>query len=147
MHPFSVSLRLLKDYKFEVDFGDFGQLITDEPPPLGEGAGPNPARLLAAAVTNCLGASLLFAIRKFKGEIQTLTAEVQGHLERIDGRWRIPEMHVRIQLPEGIESLPHLDRALSQFEDFCIVTQSVRRGIQIHTTVVDASGNVRHQNQ
>ncbi|RMH38064.1 MAG: OsmC family peroxiredoxin, partial [Gammaproteobacteria bacterium] len=119
MHPFAVSLRLLKDYKFEVDFGDFGQLITDEPPPLGEGAGPNPARLLAAAVTNCLGASLLFAIRKFKGEIQTLTAEVQGHLERIDGRWRIPEMHVRIQLPEGIESLPHLDRALSQFEDFC----------------------------
>ncbi len=60
--PFSVQLRLLDGYKFEIDFGDAGHLFSDEPPPLGEGEGPNPSRLLAAAVANCLAASLLFAV-------------------------------------------------------------------------------------
>ena len=56
------------DYRFEVDFKTPGQplLLTDEPAPLGGGAGPNPARLLGAAVANCLAASLLFSLRKFR---------------------------------------------------------------------------------
>ena len=36
------------------------------PPPLGQGSGPSPMQLLAASVGNCLSASLLFALRKFK---------------------------------------------------------------------------------
>ncbi|MGQ4277134.1 hypothetical protein ACQ5ES_08825 [Pseudidiomarina sp. E22-M8] len=32
---FGVKLELLDNYKFEMDFGDFGRIITDEPEPLG----------------------------------------------------------------------------------------------------------------
>jgi uncharacterized OsmC-like protein len=60
-NSFSVQMRLISGFKFEIDFGDAGQVFSDEPPPLGEGDGPNPSRLLAAAVANCLAASLLFA--------------------------------------------------------------------------------------
>lgn len=63
---FSVKLELLENYIFKVDFGDFGDILTDEPAPLGNGEGPNPSRLIAAGVANCLCASLLFALRKFK---------------------------------------------------------------------------------
>ena len=31
--------------------------------------------------------------------------------------------------------LPHLDRCLEQFEDFCIVTESIRRGIPVTVRV------------
>jgi hypothetical protein len=33
-----------------------------------------------------------------------------------------------------------LDRILSQFEDFCIVTQSVRSSIPVEVTVLDKTG-------
>ncbi len=51
------------------------RLVTDEPAPLGGAAGPNPSRLLGAAVANCLAASLPFAMRKFGNEPPSLTAD------------------------------------------------------------------------
>ena len=69
IQQFSLTLRQEADdrsgYLFRVAFDDTAipDLQTDELPPLGAGAGPNPARLLAAAVANCLSASLLFAMR------------------------------------------------------------------------------------
>ena len=49
---------------------------------------------------------------------------------------------VELLLPEGNETYQHLDRVLAQFEDFCIVTQSVREGMEVQVTVKDAHGNV-----
>ncbi len=142
---FSVQLKLLENYKFEVDFGDFGQLISDEPAPLGAGEGPNPSRLLAAAVANCLAASLLFAVRKFKEDPGPVSAVVHGELERQDGRWRIGQLQVELQLGNDAADLPHLERALAQFENFCVVTQSVRQGIAVQVAVRDRDGRLLHQ--
>lgn len=139
---FNIGIRLLDNYLFEIDFGEFGNLISDEPPPLGAGEGPNPVRLLAASVGNCLAASLLFAIRKFKEEPGEITAQVSGELERRDGRWRVARISVQIALGTEAETLPHLDRALQQFEEFCVVTQSVREGIPVQVQVVDKRGRV-----
>lgn len=137
---FSVKLALVENYLFQIDFGEFGDLLSDEPEPLGKGEGPNPARLLAASVANCLAASLVFAIRKYKEEPGKVTAEVKGAVTRVDGRFRIEKMQVRIQLGTANENLPHLSRVLEQFEDFCIVTQSVRKGIAVDIEVVDSHG-------
>ncbi|MCW8194571.1 OsmC family protein [Proteobacteria bacterium 005FR1] len=137
---FKVDIRLIENYLFEIDFGDFGNFMTDEPEPLGKGEGPNPARLLAASVANCLCASLLFALRKFKEDPGQVTASVSGNLGRVDRRWRIERMNVAIQLGADAEDLSHLERALEQFEDFCVVTQSVRNGIPVAVTVSDKSG-------
>ncbi len=142
---FSVELRLLDGYKFEIDFGEAGQLFSDETPPLGEGTGPNPSRLLAAAVANCLAASLLFAVRKFKEDPGQVKAVVHGELERQDGRWRIGKLQVELQLGHNAVEIPHLERALSQFENFCVVTQSVRQGIEVSVQVVDSDGQLVHQ--
>lgn len=55
-------------------------LVTDEPPPLGGDAGPNPARLLGTAVANCLAASLLFSMRKFKNQPEPECVQERGRL-------------------------------------------------------------------
>ena len=139
---FSVQLQLLAGYKFEVDFGEFGQIISDEPQPLGQGQGPNPSRLLAASVANCLAASLMFAIRKFNEEPGAVKAQVQGTMQRQQGRWRIGQLQVQLNLGNEVANIPHLERALGQFEDFCVVTQSVRQGIDVQVKVCDASGKL-----
>jgi uncharacterized OsmC-like protein len=65
-------------------------LMTDEPEPLGGGTGPNPSRLLVAAVANCMGASLLFALRKYKNEAGALVVKATAQMGRNEaGRMRV----------------------------------------------------------
>lgn len=141
-HAFSISMKLLENYVFQIDFGEFGTIITDEPTPLGDDEGPNPVRLLAAAVGNCLAASLLFAIRKYHQDAGDVTATVTGDTERVDGRWRVSALHVELVLGQAANSIDKLDRVLSSFEDFCVVTQSVRSGIPVAVTVRDVDGAI-----
>ena len=143
--PITVTLEQESDYAFRITFDreGFAPLLTDEPPPLGHDRGPNPPRLLLASLLNCLSASLLFALRKYRNSPGTLRATITATpLRDPEGRWRIPQAFVEIQLPEGNEHYLHLDRVLEQFEGFCIVTQSVRQGIEVEVTVKDAHGHV-----
>lgn len=131
-------------YAFRIRFegSDLEPLLSDEPSPLGEDRGPNPARLLLASVANCLAASLLFALRKYKNQPGPLHARISACPRRnAEGRWRLPRAFVEIRLAEGGEEHQHLARILQQFEDFCIVTQSVREGVDVKVTVKDAHGH------
>lgn len=61
-----------------VSFGTPGPALrADEPPLLGQGSGLSPVQLLAAAVGNCLSASLRFALRKFKQAPEPLSCTVR----------------------------------------------------------------------
>jgi uncharacterized OsmC-like protein len=145
---FTVRLTQEKDFQFRVAFDspNMASLLVDEPAPLGKNEGPNAARLVAAAVGNCLSASLLFAVRKFKQEPGTLSAEAVTRIARNEqGRFRIAGIDVAIQLGGVAGNIEHLDRSLAQFEDFCLVTQSIRQGIPVRVEVKDAEGTVVHQ--
>ena len=141
----TIRLHLEQDtaYGFRIRFDDAAipELLSDEPPPLGEGRGPNPSALLLAGVANCLGASLLFALRKFKNAPGPIRAEITGRKQRnAEGRWRIPRAEVTITLSDKAADLGNFERVMAQFEEFCIVTQSVREGIAVDVTVIDADG-------
>ena len=130
-------------YAFKVQFEgtEVPALHADEQPPLGGGGGPDPARLLLAAIANCLAASLLFALRKYRNEADAMRAEIVATPSRnAEGRLRIPKAYVTLHLPGGNEDYAQLERILGQFEDFCTVTQSVRHGIEVEVTVKDAQG-------
>ncbi len=132
-------------YAFKVRFEgtDLAPLHVDEPAPLGAGAGPNPSALLLSGIANCLSASLLFALRKFKNAPSPIRAEITARRERNEaGRWRIPRAEVVLHLGDKAADLEHFDRVLDQFEQFCIVTQSVRDGITVDVKIVDAAGAV-----
>ena len=140
----SVTVTRQEKYRFLVDFGPgIAATVADEPPPLGGGAGPSPSQLLAAAVANCLSASLLFAHGKFREDPGVLTATVDCQIGRNESnRLRVVGMTATITLGVAPESLNHLDRALAQFEDFCTVSQSVRSGIPLTVTVKSPDGRV-----
>ncbi|WP_354001691.1 OsmC family protein [Caenimonas aquaedulcis] len=140
---FRMELQQLAGYRFTVRFDDpaIPPLNTDEPPPLGTGTGPNPARLLGTAVANCLAASLLFALRKYGNDPTPMRAVVTVTLGRnAQGRTRVTRIGVELVLGVPAASLKHADRALAQYEDFCVVTGSVRAGIDVDVTVRDSLG-------
>lgn len=140
----SVTITRQDKYRFLVDFGaGMPASVADEPAPLGDGTGPSPSHLLAAAVANCLAASLLFAHGKFKEDPGHLTATAVCRLGRNDkNRLRIVGIDVTLTLGVAPETLGHLDRALAQFEEFCTVSQSVKAGIPFTATVVAPDGRV-----
>jgi len=132
------SLTLKGDYAFTVDFGDAGvpPMTIDEMPPLGHAEGPNPTRLLAASIAGCLGASLLFCLRKAHVDVPSMRVDVRvtnGRNEK--GRLRVQKVAVRLAPSVPTNQQPHMARCLELFEDFCVVTEAVRDGIDIDVTV------------
>ena len=144
-HPIHVRLEQDADFAFRISFPgtDLDGLLSDESPPLGQGSGPGPDQLLLAAVANCLVASLLFALRKHRNSADGLVAEVTATPMRNDaGRLRIPRAQVTLHLPGQNAEFNNLERVLAQFEEFCVVTQSVRQGIEVDVSVLDSDGRV-----
>lgn len=128
-------------YRFRVRFDHEGMpdLITDEPPPLGEGRGPNPSRLLATAVANCLASSLLFCLGKARIALDGMEANVVIEFTRNEaGRLRIGGIKVRLNPRWTPEAAEKAQRCLSIYEDFCVVTQAVRHGVPVEVQVEGA---------
>jgi organic hydroperoxide reductase OsmC/OhrA len=144
---FSITVQQESDYVFRIQFDDtaIADLMTDEPAPLGSGSGPNPSRLLTAAVANCLSASLLFALRKYKNQPGTITTKAVATLGRNEaGRMRVERIDAHIQLADRAEDYQQIERILAQFEAFCVVTESVRHGVEVGIRVSDSDGKLLH---
>lgn len=131
-------------YQCRVDFGDgLPSLQTDEPAPMGTGTGPSPVQLLLSAVANCLTASLLFALRKFRQDAEPLACTATATVGRnAENRLRVLAIDCTLTLGREAAGLEHLERILGQFEGFCTVTQSIAQGIPVRLTVRDSSGAV-----
>ncbi len=135
---FTIEMGQVEDYAFRVRFDneDFAPLAMDEPAPLGKESAPNASRVLAAAIGNCLSASLLFCARKSRVDVGPIRTKVTVRTARNErGRLRIAGVQVEIdpQVPES-ERQKAL-RCLDLFEDFCVVTQSIRQGIPVQVSV------------
>jgi len=135
---FTVSVDQMQDYEFRVKFGkeQSSELVMDEPPPLGRDAGPSAGRVLAAAIGNCLSASLLFCARKARVPLGNIQTQVKVQVVRAENRrLRIGKIEVAIDPHLAESERENARRCLALFEDFCTVTQSVRRGIEVNVTV------------
>jgi uncharacterized OsmC-like protein len=120
---FAITVEQVEDYEFRVRFDKphFPECRLDEPAPIGHDTAPNAARILSAAIGNCLSASLLFCARKAKVQLGPIRTVVRTQIFRDP---RIPDAEKRKAL-----------RCLDLFEDYCVVTQSVRQGIDVQVAV------------
>ena len=103
--------------------------------------GPNPARLLALAVLGCLSASFIFCLKKRNFKLDDLSATAEVVIARNEqGFLRVKKIDVNIlpqitdpdALKRAKQCLKPLKDDVSFFEQFCIVTQSVRSGIEVN---------------
>jgi uncharacterized OsmC-like protein len=129
---FTIHVENVDGYEFRTTFDkpEHGSLLSDEPPPLGADRGPNPTRLLAAAVGNCLAASLLFCLSRAGADPKGVNATVSVELVRNDQR-HLRVGRVDVSLQPNVRDDVALDACLEKFEDFCVVTQSVREGLDV----------------
>jgi uncharacterized OsmC-like protein len=140
---FALQLDRRERFEFETtfDWPGVSPLLLDEPEPIGGAKGPNASRLVGAAVGNCLSASLLFCIDKAKQAVKHLHTDVVGTMTRNEkGRMRIGKLDVRITLDVEGDKPERVSRCFQLFEDYCVVTGSVRKGIPVSVVVVDPSG-------
>ncbi len=135
---FAISIDQIENFEFRVKFDkeQYPDLLMDEPAPLGKDSAPNPSRLLAAAIGNCLCASFLFCTRKVRADLRGIHATVSVWQTRNEqGRLRIGRAEVVIEPKFDAPDPVKLERCLGLFEEYCVVTQSVRRGIEVSVSV------------
>ncbi len=134
---FTLHVDQVDGYEFRVRFDkqEHAALTMDEPAPLGRDSAPNPARILAAAIGDCLSASLIFCLKRRGVAVAGLRSEVKVALVRNEHkRLRIGRVDVAIHPRDPIPE-EALTECLKTFEDFCVVTQSVREGIDVSVNV------------
>lgn len=139
VNEFTIGIEQVRDYEFRVRFDkpQFAELIMDEPPPLGRDAGPNAARVLAAAIGNCLCASLVFcAARKAGVKMTRVRAAVKVQIVRNENK-RLRVGRVEVTIDPGLEpaELAQAAQCRDLFEDFCTVTESIRHGVDVQVAV------------
>jgi len=75
---------------------------------------------------------LLFCLRRSRIPVKQLRVTVAGTLVRNErGRLRIGEIRVSLAPDITPEDRDRIGRCLDVFEDYCIVTESVRQGIPV----------------
>ena len=135
---FTITIEQIADYNFRTHFDGeaYADLLTDEPAPLGGNEAPNPSRVLAAAIGSCLSSSLLFCSRKARVSLGPVRTKVHVRMGRNEkGRLRIAGVEVEIDPNLAPEEREKAARCVGLFEDFCVVTQSVREGIDVSVKV------------
>jgi uncharacterized OsmC-like protein len=131
-------LTLLEGYRSLVRFDDedIPDLLVDEPEPIGEGRGPNATQLLSAAVGHCMSSSLIFCLNKERVKVKKLETTVSLSTARNDqNRLRVSGMDVEISLDVDEEDRERIHRCLEVFENYCTVSASVRKGIEINVKI------------
>jgi uncharacterized OsmC-like protein len=131
-------LNLVDGYKFNVhtDVDYIPDFLVDETKPDGEGLGPNPPRLLATAVGHCMSSSLIFCLKKARIPIKKMETKVKTNLFRNEkGYLRIRNIDIQIALKVDEEDKSRIQRCLTLFEEYCTVTQSIRKGIEVNVNI------------
>jgi uncharacterized OsmC-like protein len=136
---FHLQVEQVDAFEFRVRFDkeQYEDLRMDEPAPLGKDSAPNPARILAAAIGNCLAASLVFCLKRKGIVAHGVRSELQVTLARNEQkRLRVGRVDVKLH----VNDIPKeaLDACRSTFEDFCVVTQSVREGLEVNVDIFSA---------
>lgn len=106
--------------------------------------GPNPSRMLALGVLGCLSASFIFCLQKRDFKVDDFRGEAEVTIARNEkGFLRIKQIDVNIKpkiedpdaLKRAKQCLKGVNDGVSFFEQYCIVTQSVRSGIKVNVNI------------
>ena len=95
--------------------------------------GPNPSRMLGLATIGCLSASFIFCMKKKNLIIEELETKAEVIMTRNEkGFWRVKKIDVNIKPKlDSPDMKKRAEQCRQFFENYCIVTQAIREGIQV----------------
>jgi uncharacterized OsmC-like protein len=80
-------------------------------------------------------------LEKARMELKEMKTGVKGFLERNErGRLRLVRLNVHIVVDVEGEKPARVGRCLELFEDYCVVTGSIKKAIQVNVLVTDSRG-------
>jgi organic hydroperoxide reductase OsmC/OhrA len=152
---FAVHLEHQGRYRFTSQASEDGVLhgapyASDEPDPVGDNAGPSTPALLGSALGHCLSAALLEALKHAHIDVSDCeTDAVAVVIPNEKGLPRIDHVEVTIR-PRIPASSRKADHCADIFQNYCTVTQSVKRGVDVRVQVdfqVDAASEAETEEQ
>jgi uncharacterized OsmC-like protein len=136
-----VGLKLEEEMIFKCDLGQINMndlFIDEQPKKIIEKIGPNPSKLLALSILGCMSASFAFCLQKKNFTLSDFESKAFVTSKRNEkGLWRIT--NIRLELYPKIDTPKMRERAnLCQkfFEKFCIISESIKEGIEIDTNII-----------
>lgn len=140
VREFAVTIEHVDGYQFRSQAHESGinhgpEYLSDEPKPVGDSSGPATPALLGSAIGHCLSAALLEALKKAKVPVsESVTESIVRVSPNEDGNPRIDSVNVVIK-PTLLEQNPRTQRCADVFENYCTVTSSVKRGIDVQVNI------------
>lgn len=114
--------------------------ITAPPAFGGPGGHWSPETLLVASVSTCFVLSFRSVARASKLAWQHLSCDVEGVLERVDGRNRFTRFTVKPTLVLGDEAdADKAQRCLRKAEQVCLITNSLSAEIELQPAIESAA--------
>ncbi|MFX1327006.1 MAG: OsmC family protein [Promethearchaeota archaeon] len=102
-----------------------------------EKIGPSPAKLLALSILGCLSASLEFCLQKKNLSLLDLEGKAEVTIARNDKMlWRIKKIDIDI-IPRvnNPKMRKRIDQCRKFFEQYCIISESIREGIELNVNL------------
>ncbi|NVM45159.1 MAG: OsmC family protein [Candidatus Lokiarchaeota archaeon] len=135
-----VGITLESEMVFKCDLGDMKVkdcYIDDTHKDEVDMLGPNPSRMLGLALLGCLSASFIFCLKKKNLNLDNLSAEAELTIARNEkGFWRVMKVDVDINIKiSDPATRKRADQCKKMFEQYCIVTQAVREGIDVEVNL------------
>lgn len=135
-----VGLTLEEEMIFKCDLGQIKMqnlYIDEKNSKEADKIGPNPSRLLALAVLGCLAASFTFCMQKKNFTLNDLEGKAEVIIKRNQkGFWRVKKINITINPKiEDPKMRKRADQCRKMFEQYCIVTQAVREGIEVNVNL------------
>ena len=135
-----VGLSLEQEMIFSCDLGDMEVkdcYVDDTNKDEVDMLGPNPTRMLGLALLGCLSASFIFCLKKRNLTLDDLKAEAELTIARNKkGFWRVKKIDVEIDIKiSDPDTRKRADQCRKMFEEYCVVTQAVREGIDVEVNV------------
>jgi organic hydroperoxide reductase OsmC/OhrA len=135
-----VGITLEKEMIFSCDLGDLNVkdcYIDDTHKDEVDMLGPNPSRLLGLALLGCLSASFIFCLKKKNLTLDDLNATAELTIARNKkGFWRVMKVDVDINMEiSDPATRKRADQCKKMFEQYCVVTQAVREGINVEVNL------------
>ena len=99
--------------------------------------GPNPSKLLALSVLGCLAASFAFCLQKKNFSLSDIEGKAVITSKRNEkGFWRLKKIDIKLNPKiDNPKMRKRADQCLKFFEQFCIISESVREGIEINVNL------------